>query len=64
MLELLLPFVKKEDILLSQKGDDLIVKVGDYKRTSFCFGARDAIGAKLEEGLLKIRFGGVKNGRQ
>lgn len=67
MLELLLPYVQKEDILLSQKGDDLTVKVGDYKRNIFLprkLLGRDAIGAKLEEGLLKIKFGGVKNGRQ
>jgi len=67
MLELMLPYVQKEDILLSQKGNDLTVKVGDYKRNIFLprkLLGRDAIGAKLEEGLLKIRFGGVKNGRQ
>lgn len=61
MLELLLPYVQKEDILLSQKGDDLTVKVGDYKRHIILpriLLGRDAIGAKLEEGLLKIRFGG------
>ncbi len=66
MLELLLPFVQKEDILLSQKGDDLTVKIGDFKRNIFLprkLLGRDAIGAKLEEGLLKISFGGVKNGR-
>lgn len=67
VLEMMLPFVEKGDISLSQKGDELTVRVGDYKRNIFLprkLLGRDAIGAKLEEGVLKIKFGGVKNGGQ
>ena len=60
VLELTVPFVEKGDISLSQKGDELTVKVGDYKRNIFLprkLLGRDAIGAKLDAGLLKIKFG-------
>ena len=67
VLELMLPFVEKGNILLSQKGDEITAKVGDYKR-NICLPrkllGRDAIAAKLEAGVLKIKFGGVKNGGQ
>jgi len=67
VLELTLPFVEKGDISLSQRGDELTVRVGDYKRNIFLprrLLCRDAFGAKLDAGVLKIKFGGVKNGRQ
>lgn len=60
LLELSLPFVEKGDISLSQKGEELTVKVGDYKRNMFLprrLLGRDAEGARLEGGLLKIKFG-------
>lgn len=66
IMELNLPFVKKGDVSLSQKGDELTVRLGDYKRNIFLprrLLGRDAVGAKLDGGVLKIRFGGVKNGR-
>ena len=59
VLELTLPFVEKGDISLSQKGDELTVRVGDYKRNIFLprkLLGRDAVGAKLEDGVLKIDF--------
>lgn len=64
VLEMALPFVKKGNISLSQKGDELTVKVGDYKRNIFLprkLMGRDVLGAKLEDGVLKMRFGGVKS---
>lgn len=67
VLEMSLPFVEKGDISLSQKGDELTVRVGDYKRNIFLSRkllGRDAIGAKLEEGVLKIRFGVVRKDKQ
>lgn len=64
IMELALPFVKKGDVSLSQKGDELTVRLGDYKRNIFLprrLLGRDAVGARLEDGMLKIRFGGLKN---
>jgi len=63
VLEMILPFAKKGDVSLSQKGDELTVRVGDYKRNILLprkLLGRDAIGAKLEGGVLMVRFGGVK----
>lgn len=62
-LELTLPFVEKGDVSLSQKGDELTVRIGDYKRNIFLprkLLGRDAVGAKLDAGVLKIKFGAVK----
>ncbi|MCG8400055.1 MAG: TRC40/GET3/ArsA family transport-energizing ATPase [Firmicutes bacterium] len=67
VLEMSLPFVEKGDISLSQKGDELTVKVGDYKRNIFLprkLLGREALGAKLENGELKITFGGAKSDKQ
>lgn len=64
ILEMALPFAEKGDIRLSQRGDELTVRVGDYKRNIFLprtLLGRDALGAKLESCNLKIRFGGVNN---
>ena len=64
ILELSLPFAEKGDISLSQRGDELTVRVGDYKRNIFLpriLLGRDALGAKLDSGTLKINFGGVNN---
>lgn len=64
ILEMSLPFAEKGDISLSQRGDELTVRVGDYKRNIFLpriLLGRDALGAKLESGTLKINFGGVNN---
>ncbi|MCL6477148.1 MAG: TRC40/GET3/ArsA family transport-energizing ATPase [Peptococcaceae bacterium] len=63
LMELTLPFVEKGDISLSQKGDELAIRVGDYKRNIFLprkLLGRDAVGAKLDAGVLRIKFGGVK----
>lgn len=49
MLEMALPFAEKGDIRLSQRGDELTVRVGDYKRNIFLprtLLGRDALGNK------------------
>ncbi len=67
VLELALPFVKKGDVSLSQKGDELTVRVGDYKRNILLprkLLGRDAVGARLDDGVLKIKFGSLKKDNQ
>ncbi|ABR47676.1 arsenite-activated ATPase ArsA [Alkaliphilus metalliredigens QYMF] len=60
-LSIYMPFVQKGEVSLSQKGDELIVKVGTYKRnmilprTLLNYSIR---GAKFENHTLKIKFGG------
>ncbi len=60
-LSIYMPFVEKKDLSLNQKGDELIVKVGQVKRnitlprTLLNFTVK---GAKFEGENLKIRFGG------
>lgn len=64
LMELTLPFANKGDIALSQKGEELTIKIGDYKRNIILprkLLGREAVGAKMEADLLKIRFGGVHN---
>ena len=60
-----LPFVTREDISLSVKGEELIVKVGGYKRVIIL--PRSLVGlpvegARLEKDTLRIRFGGEPDG--
>lgn len=64
LLELTLPFVSKETVALSQKGDEITVRIGGYKRNIYLprkLQARNAIAARIEDGLLKIEFGGRKS---
>lgn len=59
VLTLMLPFSKKEDIQLSQVGDELIVHVGNQKRNLILPRALAGLaseGAKLEGDRLTIRF--------
>jgi arsenite-transporting ATPase len=55
-----MPFVEKKEIALNQKADELIIKVGNIKRTVTL--PRTLLnytikGAKFENEILKIRFG-------
>ncbi len=63
ILSIYMPFVEKQDLSLNQKGDEIIVKVGNVKRTitlpRTLVGSTIA-GAKFEDERLKIRFGGNK----
>jgi arsenite-transporting ATPase len=59
VLTLMLPFSRKEDIQLSQVGDELIVHVGNQKRNLILPRALAGLaseGAKLEGDRLTIRF--------
>lgn len=55
-----MPFVDKKEVVLNQKGEELIIRVGNIKRTVtlprtlLSFTVK---GAKFEEEILKIRFG-------
>ena len=59
VLTLMLPFSKKEEVHLSQVGDELIVHVGNQKRSLIlprALAGLDSRGAKLEGDRLTIRF--------
>lgn len=64
ILSIFMPFTKKHELQLSQKGEELIVRVGSVKRTLSL--PRTLVnlsiqGAKFEEETLRIRFGGGAN---
>ncbi|MTI71007.1 MAG: ArsA family ATPase [Firmicutes bacterium] len=59
-----MPFMDKKDLSLNQKGDEVIIKAGNYKRNIIL--PRKLInlkikGAKFKEEILKIRFGGEED---
>jgi len=59
-LELQLPFTEKGDVHLLRKGDELIIRVGTIKRhlvLPHILAKQEPKGAKLENGVLQIRFG-------
>jgi arsenite-transporting ATPase len=59
VLTLTVPFVTKEEISLSQMGDELVVRVGNFKRNIILPRAlvgMQSRGAKLEDDRLSIRF--------
>ena len=59
VLTLTVPFVTKEEISLSQAGDELVVQVGNFKRNIILPRAlvgMESRGAKLEDDRLSIRF--------
>ncbi|MCE5285436.1 MAG: TRC40/GET3/ArsA family transport-energizing ATPase [Pelosinus sp.] len=64
VLELKLNFAAKDMIDLSQKGNELSLQVGSYKRNIMLprklYGC-EAKGAKLTDGVLKITFGDAGN---
>ena len=60
LLTLNLPFASKEQIALSQVGDELTVQVGAYRRNLIlprALAVAESEGAKLEGNRLTIRFG-------
>ncbi|MCX8129659.1 MAG: ArsA family ATPase [Clostridia bacterium] len=64
ILTIYMPFTDKKEISLNQKGDELIIKVGNVKRNIVL--PRTLLnlaiqGAKFENEMLKIRFGGAHN---
>jgi arsenite-transporting ATPase len=59
-----MPFVEKNEVSLNQKADELIIKVGNIKRTVTL--PRTLLnysvkGAKFEDEILKIRFGDIND---
>jgi arsenite/tail-anchored protein-transporting ATPase len=60
LLELALPFVQKEELQLSQKGDELTVQAGRYRRKVVLprtLMGKAIAGARFNEQKLAIRFG-------
>lgn len=58
-LRLALPFVAKSDIDLTRHGDELVVTVGSYRRLIALparLGRASVIGARIDDGALKVRF--------
>jgi arsenite-transporting ATPase len=59
-LEFHLPFTEKGEIQLMRKGDELIIRVGTIKRhlvLPHILAKQEPKGAKLENGILQVRFG-------
>jgi len=61
LLSLYMPFVDKKELSLNQKGEELIIRAGNFKRNIIL--PRTLLnyqvkGAKFDEETLKIRFGG------
>ena len=60
LLNLQLPFVQKEQLQLSEKGDELTVQAGPYKHKVLLprsLQGRPIVGARFTEQMLTIRFG-------
>jgi arsenite-transporting ATPase len=60
VLHLAVPFVARGEVQLSQRGDELTVHVGPYKRKTLLprtLAGRPVLGARLAEQRLVIRFG-------
>ncbi|MGI5860203.1 MAG: ArsA family ATPase [Tepidanaerobacteraceae bacterium] len=61
LLSIYMPFVEKKDLSLSQKGDELIIRAGNFKRNIILPRTLlnyEVKGAKFVEEILKIQFGG------
>ncbi|KGK86852.1 arsenic ABC transporter ATPase [Desulfosporosinus sp. HMP52] len=64
IMEIYMPFTTKRDLSLNQKGDELIIRVGNIKRTITLPRTLQSLsvqGAKFEDEILKVHFGGVSN---
>jgi arsenite-transporting ATPase len=60
VLAIRMPFVEKKEVSLNQKGDELIIRVGNIKRTVTLprtLLSYSVKGAKFEDEILRIRFG-------
>ena len=61
MLEVALPFTSREDVQLSRDGDELLLQVDGLRRTIVLPRAlvdAPTTSAKMEDGILRIQFGG------
>jgi arsenite/tail-anchored protein-transporting ATPase len=60
VLALKVPFVTRQDVAVSRQDGELIVTVGNYRRELSLprsLATRDTLGATIEDGELKVRFG-------
>jgi arsenite-transporting ATPase len=60
VLTLPVPFVERRDVDLARQDGELFVTVGNYKRDITLprtLALRETVGAALEDGELRIRFG-------
>ncbi len=60
VLDVSIPFAPKEDVNISQRGDELTIQVGWYKRKVILprtLLGRPTLGAKFSAGQLTIRLG-------
>jgi arsenite-transporting ATPase len=67
LIKLHLPFVGKEEVDLSKIGDELIVRVGNIKKSIVlprAFATLEPKKARLEEEHLLLEFGGSHEGEQ
>jgi arsenite-transporting ATPase len=66
VFELTLPFVNKGDIALSQKGDELSIKIGEYKRNLYLprkLQGKSVTKAALNTNILRIEFEKLEAGK-
>ena len=66
-LKLKLPFITKKDVELNKRYDELVIRIGGFKRHIMLprqVASLDAVKAKLEGEYLNVFFEGEKNGRQ
>jgi arsenite-transporting ATPase len=64
-LRIALPFVAKSDIDLTRHGDELVVTVGSYRRLialPAALSRHTVAGARIEDGVLRVRFRGQVEG--
>lgn len=67
VLNLLLPFVTKEEISLMRSGDELVITIGSQRRNIILpqvLQGHEVAGARLDNGHLFIRFDGAKQPEQ
>src|SRR5215213_6721226 len=67
VLEVALPFTSREDVQLSRDGDELCIQLDGLRRTILLPRAlvdAPAMGAKMEDVVLRIRFGGRAEARR
>ena len=66
VLSLSVPFASREDVSISRQDGELFVTVGNFKREIALprtLASRDTVGAALEGGELRVRFGKQSQGR-
>jgi arsenite-transporting ATPase len=67
VLEVALPFTRRDDLQLSRSGDELLLQVGGWRRSIVLPRAlveAPTTGAKMEDGVLRITFGSRAGSRE